>query len=198
VGCASSRQITHLRGYLPIKEAKLAHHKTVDSVLRHYFTDEAYAAIKDIPTINGPAYSGYAAGTSVLSSIASFLTFNGVGRKVIIPTRLLGSWGVSGLIHEYAHHLDDMDRDGELEMIDHNEFLGAFLKLQMDTKYAWLAINADSKAGNPSWFYDTIVGVGYLSERIAYVADQMVSKGKGPDYMWKVFRKMFKRPKKKP
>jgi hypothetical protein len=182
-GCAGTRGITDLQEFLPEAEAQLVQHRTVDSVLHYYFTDEAYAAIKDIPLIDGPAFSGYAAGTTFLSNVASFVSFNGWGRKVIVPSDLLHEWGVAAIIHEYVHHIDDMTRDGELDLIDLEAFRKAFLLLERDFKYAWIAINANRMVGEYPIFYDTLFSIGPLSERLAYTADQMAANGKGPAYM---------------
>jgi len=182
-GCAGSRGITDLRELLPPIEAASEHHRTVDSVLRYYFTKAAYGAIKDIPLIDGPAISGYAAGTTFLSNVASLITLNGWGRKVIISKELLGKWGVGAIIHEYVHHLDDMTRDGELDLIDLEAFRKAFLRLETDFKHAWIAINANRAVNSYPIFYDTFLSIGPLSERLAYTADQMAVKNKGPAYM---------------
>lgn len=191
-GCAGSRQVTDLREMLPDNELSIAQHETVDSVLRHYFTDEAYEAIKDIPLIDGPALSGYAAGTTFLSNVASLVSFNGWGRKVIIQADLLLKWGVKGIVHEYIHHLDDMCRDGELDLFDLEEFREAFWQLERDFNYAWLAINANRLAGDYPFFYDALLGIGDLSEEIAYTADQMAVKVQGPDYMKKVLGRILR------
>lgn len=191
-GCASSRQITDLTDILPPDQVA-PHHATVDAVLRYYFTDEAYQAIKDIPLIDGPAVSGYAAGTTFMSNILTLFSFNGWGRKVIFPSDILRKqWGVEGIIHEYIHHLDDMDRDGEGEFIDLEEFRQAFLALQKDFNYAWIAINANNKHAEFPWIYHKLISVGDLSERIAYTGGQMAVTGKGPDYMKRVFRKILR------
>lgn len=194
-GCAGSRQITDLAGNLPADQAGVEHHATVDTVLQHYFTDEAYEAIKDIPLIDGPAMSGYAAGTTFLSNLFSLVTFNGWGRKVIFPLDILREqWGVEGIVHEYWHHLDDMDREGTLDLIDHDAFFDAFLRLERDFHYAYIAIIANRKYAEFSWFYHAFISVGDLSERIAYVAGYMARAGKGPDYMWDVLERIIRRP----
>lgn len=189
-GCAGSRQITDLRGFIPETEARPAH-KSVDTLLNHYFTSRSYALVKDIPLIDGPAFSGYAAGTTFVSNLASLVTLNGWGRKVIIPADLIRNvWGVECIIHEYVHHLDDMDRDGEAELLDLGEFRTAFITLLQDFKYAGLALSAVRKA------HETKAGffvIGELSEHVAYTAAQMAVTGKGPDYMWHVFRKILRR-----
>lgn len=191
-GCAGTRGITDLQGVLPEIEAGVEHHRTVDSVLRYYFTEEAYEAIKDIPLIDGPATSGYAAGTTFLSNMASLVTFNGWGRKVIISKELLGRWGVGAIIHEYVHHLDDMTRDGELDLVDLEVFREAFLRLEQDFKHAWIAINANRAIGSYPIFYDTFLSIGPLSERLAYTADQMAVKNKGPTYMKRALRRILR------
>ena len=192
-GCASSRRITDLRGALPKDQAGLPYHATVDAVLRHYFTDKAYAAVKDIPLIDGPSMSGYAAGTTFWSNLVSLLSLNGIGRKVIFPKELLRKeWGVEGIVHEYIHHLDDMDRDGEADFINHAEFRKAFIRLEGDFTFAWIAINANRKQAEFPWAYHVFFSVGDLSERIAYTGGQMAVRKTGPDYAKRVFRKILR------
>lgn len=191
-GCASNRQVTDLKGFLPKDEARVSRHRTVKSVLRYYFTAKAYKAIKDIPLIDGPAFSGYSAGTTFLSNVASLVTFNGWGRKVIIPVDLLQEWGVAAIIHEYVHHIDDMCRDGDLDLLDLEKFREAFWNLERDFDYAWIAINTNRMVGEYPIFYDTFVSIGDLSEEIAYTADQMAIEVKGPDYMKRVLGRVLR------
>lgn len=183
--CASSRQITDLKQFLP-KDTNPCH-SSIDSVLRKYFKPKAYEAIKHIPTINGPSPSGYASGTTLWSNIVSFLTFNGVGRKVIIPSNTFSKWGFSCIIHEYVHQLEDMDRDGEGEWIDQAAFERAYHLMSKDMKWKGLVYWTESRAN--SWFTDTF-GIGKTSEHIAYVAQQLIVSG-GPHYMRYVYRNIL-------
>ena len=187
-GCAGSRTITSLEGYLPANEIRLEH-ATVDSMLKHYFTARAYRLIKDIPLVDGPAFSGYAAGTTFFSNVLSLISFNGVGRKVIIPMDLVRDvWGVESIIHEYIHHLEDMDVDGDEETIDHKLFSDGFDLLVRDFTFAWVAINTSIKtAGHWSFLRPSA-----LSEHIAYTGAQLAIAGKAPPYMKAIYTRILR------
>ncbi len=187
-GCAGTREITSLSQYLPDKEAPLKWHQSVDSLKKHYFTKEAYSAIRDIPTINGPDITPYAAGVNFVSNVASALTFNGVGRKVIADEDYLREHGALTLVHEYIHHLDDMDREEEGEFIDHDAFKKAYLMMANDQRWAGIVIDTERRANR---FFTDVFGIGYMSEHIAYVG-QFLLKAGGPDYMKHVYRKMLR------
>jgi len=187
-GCAGTREITDLSQYLPDKEAKLAHNQTVDTVKQHYFTEAAYSAIKDIPLINGPDITPYAAGVNFWSNLASFVSFNGVGRKVVADDGFLKKRGVFTLVHEYIHHLDDMDRDGEAEFIDHEAFKKAYLMMANDQRWAGIVIETERLANS---FFTDVFGMGFMSEHVAYVGQHLMMKG-GPDYMKHVYRKILR------
>jgi hypothetical protein len=187
-GCASSRKIIELDSLLPKKQAKFKKYKTVKSTLDHYFTKEAYRAIKGIPLIKGPAINGYVAGVNFWSNLVSFLSLNGTGRKVIIPEEMLANQGLPSIVHEYVHHLDDMDRDGEGDWIDHDEFLKAYKLMSIDMKWKGIALWSERLAN--SWITNTF-GIGPMSEQIAYIS-QNIARGIGPDYMKHVYRKMLK------
>jgi hypothetical protein len=187
-GCASTREITDTRPYLSEQELKNPNHVTVDKIKRHYFTDKAYEAIKNIPAIDGPAASGYSAGVNFWTNIASFITCNGVGRKIITPEKSMHQWGVALLIHEYTHHLDDIDRDGEGEFIDHEEFKKMFIIMAHDMQRRGLAMWAEKQN---DMMASEFFGVGHMSEQIAYLA-QYLALNDGPDYMKYVFRKILR------
>ncbi len=187
-GCTS--EIKNTYELFPEKQ-KLVHHRTVDSVKKYYFTDEAYKAIKDIPTVDGFAVkgSGFVSGVNFWSSLLSVVTGNGIGRKVITTKDKLRKNGVRVLIHEYIHHLDDLDRDGEGNFIDHDEFKKAFKRMGKDRIHAGKANWIDRRATN---FWTRVFGIGYLSEHIAYTGEVIIMLG-GPSYMWYVFRKMLRK-----
>jgi hypothetical protein len=188
-GCAGTREIIDLASFLPKKEQTAKHHASVAASLEHYFTPQANEVLQEIPAIAGPGFSGYAAGVNFWSNLASFISFNGVGRKVILPPDTLAQWGVASLIHEYIHHLDDLDRDGDFDFIDHQEFRDAYFMLAQDRRYAGIALWAERESNAmmaATWF-----GIGDLSEQIAYVGQRLATRG-GPDYMIYVFRKMLR------
>jgi len=184
IGCAGFRQVDNLDGHV---ENDLF--VTVRDVLKHCLTDSAFVAVRDIPLINGPAVSAYAAGTTFGSNIVSFLTFNGVGRKVIVSDCSFDRWGLEVIIHEYVHHLDDLDRDGLGEFIDLGEFKHYYLLMSRDRRWAGVVSWVEGMCNYfvlPDW-----LGMGDLSEHVAYTAQFLVFRG-GPDYMKFVFRKMLR------
>jgi len=183
-GCACSREISNLTDYLPEKEASIPYHQTVDKVLKHYFTPAAYAVIKDIPLIDGPAVGGYAAGVNTWANLASLISFNGYGRKVILPSDSIKYHGVGGIIHEYIHHIDDMCRDGDLKLLDLDEFKWAYLLMAYDRQYAGIVRYAERGASRV-WGVD-FFGIGEMSEHIGYVA-QHIATHDAPHYMKWVF-----------
>lgn len=182
--------VTDLESHLPKYEYSLRpEHKTIDSVLKYYFTDEAYEEIKDIPFgYNKFLHSeGFAPGTSIYSSIWSVLTGNGLGRKVVFSPN-----GVSiGLIiHEYMHHLDDITRDGDGNFILVEDFEAAYrtLKTSNDPTYNDIYPTVEKLADNKitDWF-----GVGYLSEHIAYMS-YYAYLNTCPWYIGKVYSKVLR------
>ncbi len=194
-GCSTHfRQVTLAGAYLPSVDRGVAHHNSIDSIKSRYFTKDAYQAIKGIPTVVGITDTVYAAGSTRLSHLASFLTFNGVGRKVVITRSRLQNWGVGLLVHEYVHHLDNLDREGSGEFVDHEEFAKAYRRLMSDPKFVPLAREVRRCVKAYSWFFNRFLGIGPMSEEMAYVAAEMISEGVGPDYMWHALRKMLKHP----
>jgi hypothetical protein len=185
-GCATP--LNYIQPYLPEKEQSNPNHLTVSSVLEHYFTPQAHQRLKEIPAVTHFGFSAYAAGVNIWADIASLVTLAGVGRKVIIPMHTLNSWGVSSIIHEYIHHFDDLDRDGEEDWIDPGEFKQAYLMMARDHKYAGIAMWVEGQTAKDS--LPSFMGIGELSEHIAYVAQHLALKD-GPDYMKYVYRKIL-------
>ncbi len=187
-GCSSTREITKMDDYLTKEELLNPNHRTIDRIKKHYFTSKAYEAIKNIPAIDGPAISGYSAGVNFWSNVASFVTCNGIGRKIIVPRDSIETWGIAILIHEYTHHLDDMTRDGEENFINYDDFKTAYKLLSQDMHWAGLYIWAERQN---DMLTSQFFGVGDMSEQIAYIAQYLALKG-GPDYMKYVFRRILK------
>lgn len=185
-GCASSRQIEDFRPYL--KEDQLAEigSSSLDDIKKHFFTEEAYQAIKDIPLVVGPAITGYAAGTTFLSQVASFLTFNGVGRKVILTSDFLN---LEILIHEYIHHLDDMTRDGEANFIDLPAFQAGYQSCYRHPYYHGITIYVESASNQ---WYTNLFGIGKYSEHIAYTGARIALQ-RCPDKLAWAFRKILRK-----
>ncbi len=201
VGCSSP--LVSLHDYLPPKE-RVAHHETVDTVLKHYFTDEAYEALKDIPVLDGPAIAGsYVGGANFWGTLVSIISFNGWGRNIIVDPEALKIWGIRSFLHECVHHLDDMTRDGEGDFIDIEEFLEEFHKLE--TRYV-LAQGAGQYhikmypyvgdyaaiCKHADRFITNVFGIGEHSELIAYAAQYLKKHNNWPSSYKKVFRKVFK------
>lgn len=142
----------------------------VSAFLEDNFTPQAIVAIRGIKIYEGMHLHPYVSGVNFWSDAISFLIFNGIGRK-IITTRGTLEEGCprETIIHEYMHHLDDMDRDGEIEIIDQLSFLHAFRKFyQENTAVAENLLDRSDRA------ITNIFGIGPLSELIAYTAGWVV------------------------
>jgi len=188
-GCASSRTINSFDGLK--KPSAFADYKNLDAILRHHFTPEAKETLRDIPVIRMPTPEPYVAGVNVWSNLISLLGFHGWGRKVILPLdEIYRPTALRALIHEYIHQLDDMDRDGISEWINHENFASALKRMQADEKYSKRTTELLSFADR--WVTNAF-GIGENSEAIAYVGSWLVLEG-GPDYMWEVFKKILKDP----
>ncbi len=187
VGCATP--FNSLEGRMPEKYYKHDHNKTVAAIKQTYFTDEAYQAIKDIPCVDGFTSGGsYVVGANFWGSLAGLFTGSGISRKCVMSPKSIQNKGPGAFVHEYVHHLDDMGRDGEYEFINLEEFADAYVKMAADTQWAGIVHYAEERSN--SFVTDTF-GLGPMSEHIAYVAEVLAS-GKGPDYMWHVFRKVLR------
>jgi len=197
--CGCFAPINNIGHFLP-ETQRLNRHKTVDRIKRHYFTPEAYMAIKDIPTINGIAYTPWVSGVNIWTNILGILSLSGTGRQVIVSS---DSLTVSTFIHEYIHHLDDMDRDGDGEWIDHDEFAAAYKAMANDVSCVPIADNKYMMVYNyadiikeielkANYWVTDVFGIGPLSEHIAYMGHMLLNNG-GPEYMWRVYRRILKR-----
>jgi uncharacterized protein YceK len=187
-GCSSFRSYTEIGPLMP-KEERKEQSEDLDSFLRHHFTDKAYEALKDIPLIDGPSVTPYAAGVNFWSNAVSLFTLNGVGRKVVCSKEHLSQMGKEILLHEYLHHLDDLTRDGDGDFIDLNEFEEAYKRMAKDKLWAGVVIYSEVLSNN---WWTLNFGIGHLSEPIAYSGSKIVTLG-GPDYFIRVFRKVFRK-----
>lgn len=185
-GCYTTYDIVEDK--LPLKQIGYEEHQTVDTILKYYFTKKAYEVIKDIPMIDGVAKMPYVVGVNGWSIFASILVGNGYSRKVVMTDSSLKFWGVSTIIHEYIHHLDDMDRDGEAEWIDHDEFVKAYKRLGRDMRYAGIVHYVERKANH--WFTNWF-GIGEYAEYIAYTGGYIFQHN-APNYIKHVFRKILR------
>lgn len=222
-GCAGTRELSDLGEVLPAKEYAAPEHRSVDDILRHYFTPEAYAVLKDIPLIDGPTIGGsYAAGVNFWSNAASFVTCNGVGRKVILSQDAVDVWSeeemaVASILHEYVHHLDDLTRDGDANFIDHREFIDAYLDMYFSSQYKGVCLWVERNYMFMSRFTDAlgisdsdeivehaqlrmrerglnpVDGETHTPEQIAYTAQFIAAGRKAPDSMKRVFERIFRR-----
>jgi len=173
-------------------DSALRSYDSVDNVLRTHFTEKAYLAIRDIHIVRGITIRPFVSGVNFWSNLGSFLLGNGFGRQVVVDSNdLIGNGGFRTIIHEYMHHIDDMDRDGLLDLIDHREFAAAYFIMRYDPEYKDKVLEIDKLS---DWFVTRIFGIGTYSEEIAYVGSWLVQEG-GPDYMWHVFRHILKPPK---
>ena len=179
--------VISLDGYIPDKE--VAVYPTVDSLRKAKYMENAYRAIKDIPVVDGLSFNTFAAGTSVGSAIASFLTLSGTGRKVVLDKEQIYEHGYVAIVHEDIHHLDDMDRDGISNWINHDVFLQAYKLLAKDYRYKGIQLWCETVAND--WVTNTF-GVGPYAEHIAYLG-MFLSQGKpAPEYLKAVFARILK------
>lgn len=167
-GCGS--QITNIDELRNDKYDKRSQAHTVDELLKEVFTDEAYAAIKDIPVESAWIKTAMAGGSSIPSSLYQFIMGNGFGRKVLMGPGYIEDKdfiGFSSLIHEYVHHLDDITRDGDGEFINIDSFIIAYASCYGTPQFHGITIFVESAQGN---FITDNFGIGPHSERIAYTA----------------------------
>lgn len=209
-GCSST--ITNLSEITPYGKDKIT---TLDNLRKQIYTDDAYEAIRDVPLIDGPAFCPYVAGVGFWSNLASFVSFNGVGRKLIIPPKYITGKrkvtpyqdiGPELIAHEEMHHLDDMFRDGESDLIDHMLFDSVYYKVRTDIKYAKFNQVMNILTVNDHWF-NNFFGVGENSEFIACVAGKIIKEyfasicdeielkdeEKVPEFIKTVFEKVYKK-----
>jgi len=186
--CGCTVSITDIANDIPVYQRSNSNHHTVDKVLKYYFTDEAYKAVKDIPAVDGFTISGsYVPGVNVWASSLSIVTGSGWGRKVVFSKRGLENNGILTVLHEYFHHIDDMTRDGELDLISVDEF-----------KMAWEKYKEEFQGSSAyiTKFADRIItdlfGIGKWSEYMAYTLQQTIKYG-GPKFMKDVYRKVIRR-----
>ena len=144
----------------------------VSEILEQQFTSEALSALHNIKIYEGFHFHSYVTGVNIWSNIASFITFNGVGRKVISSQGTMAdSDPISSIVHEYTHQLDDLDRDRVIEIIDHSEFWNAFLLMRREPS---LREATDTILDHADRWITNIFGIGPTSEIIAYTASWVV------------------------
>lgn len=165
---------------------------TPQEVMEKHFTPEACEALRDIPVVisdlqMGP---GFAAGTNFWSKLAGLFIGIGIDRKVSMShDRAHDSEMERMLVHEYIHHLHDMQLDGDSIWIDEDEFVEAYKKCATDTRYAGIVHLTESLANR--WVTNTF-GISDAAEYIAYVGDICATRN-SPEYLGRVFRKILKR-----
>lgn len=161
----------------------------VSEYLNEIFTPEANAAISEIKIYEGLHIYPYVPGVNGWSTAISILTFNGWGRKIICTRgSLYDNGALDTIVHEYVHHIDDMTRDGDIQLIDHAAFSVAYQRMREDPTGTTTMIASDllSKADK---FITNVFGIGPDSELIAYTASWIVAHpDECPLYMHRVFK----------
>lgn len=186
VGC-NTVEITSVRTKDKCEDAQRRIY--IADVISANFTPEAQSAVSEIKIYEGFHFYSYVAGVNFWSDLASFLTFNGIGRKIITSQGTLNESTTSTIIHEYVHHLDDMDRDGEIEIIDHQEFWRTFLEMRRATATREATEFILEKSDR---FITNTFGIGPLSEIIAYTASWIIENPElCPLYMHQVFSRIL-------
>lgn len=189
--------VTHLdevvneRQKIEFRETAYDPHTTLDQFLREVFTDEAYAAIKDIPVVTGPlgGGTGLASGTSFWGKLVSLFMFADCARRAVLSENGLTEYGVEGVIHELIHQLDDMTRDGDANFINIDEFRVAYKLCESDTQYHGITRAVEEK--NPDGWL-SVFGVGDEAERIAYCGQFLWKQAATPDLEF-AFRKIYRK-----
>ena len=87
-----------------------------------------------------------------------------------------------------------MDRDGDGEFVNHEEFGSALRRLMADADFKKLADSLKRQLKPYTWFYGRFLGIGHNSEEMAFVAALMISKQEGPTYMWHALRGILRSP----
>ncbi len=184
-GCISP--VKRIDNIIPIKQRDLPQHRTIDTVLKYYFTDEAYQAVKDIPSVDALTFGGsYVAGVNFWTSLYAFFTRLGIGRKVVFSMKGLSLNGVPTVLHEYFHHIDDMTRDGDIDLVSVDEFEVAWKRLEKE-----FPRHAGFIDGWADRIFTNLFGIGEYSEHMGYTLQHMMMYG-GPKYMKNVYRKVIR------
>jgi len=162
--------------------------KTINEIKEAHFTQDAIDATRGVRFIDGVDLGkSYIIGANFWGSAVGLFTGIGMSRQVVFD---LDGGGIKTVIHELIHHIDDMSRDGEVDLLSYVYFDAVYEKLSRDEK--WSGLYKYSLRGY-HWFTD-IFGIGWRSEQIAYVGAWMAYYKSGPSYMWDVFDKVLKRP----
>lgn len=188
-GCACS-EITDISPYLKVGDIKTINGCSVDDVKRHFFTDEAYELIKDIPLKLYPDFlSPHAGGTTALSTLVGVLSLNGPGRQVYIPEKALkDEKTLTHIIHEYIHQIDDIGRDGGPELIKLDEFQEGYASCYGHQQFHGIVMMTERYAN--FWFTDWF-GIGDYAEHVAYVGACIATQACTHKLRW-AFRKVLK------
>lgn len=190
-GCRS--EITNIDDLRNTRFDTRSNAHTVDELLREVFTDEAYAAIKDIPVENAWIKTAMAGGSSIPSSLYQFVIGNGFGRKILMGDEYMEDKdfiGFSSLVHEYTHHLDDMTRDGEGEFINIDSFVIAYAACYGTSQWHGITLFVESGQSN---IITDVFGIGPHSERIAYTAQLIWRMENSPLPLKVAYSRIFRR-----
>lgn len=188
-------EIVNDRQKIEFKQTSYDPHTSLDTFLQEVFTEEAYAAIKDIPVVVGPLAggSGLASGTSFTSKIISFFMFFDCERRIVLSQKGLEEYGIEGVLHELTHQLDDMSRDGDANFIDVQQFLVGYKMCQGDKQHHGI-IRAVEEKNPDNWI--SVFGVGDNAERIAFTSQFMWKQDASADLEY-AFRKIYRKFQKK-
>lgn len=202
--CGCATHIESLDGMLRDEEVA-PQHMTVDAIYKHYLTDEAYGAAKDIKVYESIALNSHIVGTGCITSLLGIHSGIWPGDRAIIlpydryrytedekkdPDFKYSVGIVETILHEIIHHLDDMTRDGEGNFIDYQEFEEARRRLASDyPRWVGIYLYVERKANN---FWTDTFGIGRHAEHIAYCGEHVAIKD-GPLYLKRVYRKILRR-----
>jgi len=185
--CGCTTPINNIENIIPIHQRNRPQHKTINIVLKHYLTNQAYELVKDIPAVDGVTFGGsYVPGVNFWSSFLSVISGSGFGRKVVFSRKGLENDGIGTVLHEYFHHIDDLCRDTGINLVSIDEFkiMWKRYKKESPRSTAYIQGFADKTVTN-------LFGIGEWSEQMAYTLEHMILYG-GPPYVKHVYRKIMK------
>lgn len=166
---------------------------SIQEVLKEHFTTEAYEVIKEINVVESHVLGdgALAAGTNFWSRVYSLaIGIGGVDRRVVLSSSAFNSPFVNKiLVHEFIHHLHDMQLDGEGEWIDEKEFERAYEQTAHHWQYAGIVHTVERHANR---WWTNIFGINANAEYIAYTGDHCAFDN-CPSALGLVYRKILKK-----
>jgi len=189
VGCTT--QMGDLKGKIDEQEYEFEYNRTVDAVRSHYFVNKAKYITSKIPCVRGLTIGGsYVVGANFWGTLVGVMSGSGYSKKCVMSEDALKNYGVEAILHEYLHHIDSYSRKNNEGLINLDEFRLAYSRMAKDQLWAGLVNYAEARSNR---VITNLFGIGDMAENIAYVGGRMAVQGKGPDYMWHVFRKVLAR-----